>query len=66
MSRLITDIKYGLKEIFRDKMNLFWIFIFPTVLLLLFGNLLGGQSQTLTLYYRDMMDHRCLMRLFRH
>lgn len=53
MSRLITDIKYGLKEIFRDKMNLFWIFIFPTVLLLLFGNLLGGQSQTLTLYYQD-------------
>lgn len=28
MSRLIIDIKYGLKEIFRDKMNLFWIFYF--------------------------------------
>nr|WP_319373035.1 ABC transporter permease [uncultured Methanobacterium sp.] len=53
MSRISTDIKYSLKETFRDRMNIFWMFIFPIVLFLLFGYIFGGQSDTVTLYYQD-------------
>jgi ABC-2 type transport system permease protein len=53
MSRIITDIKYNLKETFRNKMSIFWIFIFPIILFLLFGYIFGGQSGSITLYYQD-------------
>lgn len=53
MSRITTDIKYSLKETFRDRMNIFWMFIFPIVLFLLFGYIFGGQSDSITLYYQD-------------
>lgn len=53
MSRITTDIKYSFKETFRDRMNIFWMFIFPIVLFLLFGYIFGGQSDSTTLYYQD-------------
>ncbi|HEX3014728.1 MAG TPA: ABC transporter permease [Methanobacterium sp.] len=53
MSRISTDIKYSLKETFRDRMNIFWMFVFPIVLFLLFGYIFGGQSGSITLYYQD-------------
>jgi ABC-2 type transport system permease protein len=53
MSKITTDIKYSLKEAFRDRINIFWMFIFPIVLFLLFGYIFGGQSDSITLYYQD-------------
>ena len=53
MSKITTDIKYSLKETFRDRINIFWMFIFPIVLFLLFGYIFGGQSDSITLYYQD-------------
>lgn len=53
MSRITTDIKYSFKETFRDRMNIFWMFIFPIILFLLFGYIFGGQSGSITLYYQD-------------
>lgn len=53
MSRITTDIKYSFKETFRDRMNIFWMFVFPIVLFLLFGYIFGGQSGSITLYYQD-------------
>jgi ABC-2 type transport system permease protein len=53
MSRITTDIKYSFKETFRDRMNIFWMFVFPIVLFLLFGYIFGGQSSSITLYYQD-------------
>ena len=53
MSRISTDIKYSFKETFRDRMNIFWMFVFPIVLFLLFGYIFGGQSGSITLYYQD-------------
>lgn len=53
MSRIATDIKYSLKQTFRNKAVVFWIFIFPIILFLIFGYIFGGQSDNITLYYQD-------------
>ncbi len=53
MSRVAADIKYDLKSTFRNKGMVFWIFIFPIVLFLLFGYIFGSQSGSITLYYMD-------------
>jgi len=65
MSRITTDIKYSFKETFRDRMNIFWMFIFPIVLFLLFGYIFGGQSDSITLYYQDN-DGSQMSNLFIH
>lgn len=53
MSGFTTDIKYSLKSTFRNKQAVFWLFIFPIVLFLLFGYIFGGQSNSINLYYQD-------------
>ncbi len=53
MSGFTTDIKYMLKSTFRDKQTLFWLFVFPIILFLLFGYMFGGQSNSINLYYQD-------------
>lgn len=47
MSRIITDLKYSFIETFNDKTNIFIFFIFPTILFLLLGNVLGGLGSQL-------------------
>lgn len=47
MSRIITDIKYSFIEIFNDKTTMILQFIFPTILFLLLGNVLGGLGSQL-------------------
>ena len=47
MSRIIIDMKYSFIETFRDKTNLIFLFIFPTVMFLLLGNILGGLGSQL-------------------
>ena len=47
MSRIIIDMKYSFIETFRDKTNLIFLFIFPTVMFLLLGNVLGGLGSQL-------------------
>lgn len=47
MSRVIIDIKYSFIETFNDKINIILLFIFPTLLFLLLGNVLGGLGSQL-------------------
>lgn len=47
MSRIITDIKYSFIETFNDKTNIFLLFILPTFMFLLLGNVLGGLGSQL-------------------
>lgn len=47
MSRIITDIKYSFIETFNDKINMVLLFIAPTILFLLLGNVLGGLGSQL-------------------
>ncbi len=56
MVRLLNDIKYSLTAFFRNKGAVFWTFIFPIILFVLLGYLLGGTSSPLTVYYNDN-DH---------
>jgi ABC-2 type transport system permease protein len=56
MVSLFSDIKYSLLAFFRNKGAVFWTFIFPIILFVLLGYLLGGTSGPLTLYYTDN-DH---------
>src|SRR5208337_2237209 len=56
MVSLLSDIKYSLMAFFRNKGAVFWTFIFPIILFVLLGYLLGGTSGPLTLYYTDN-DH---------
>ena len=56
MVRLFTDIKYSLTAFFRNKGAVFWSFIFPIILFVLLGSLLGNPSSTIDLYYVDN-DH---------
>ncbi len=53
MVRIFTDIKYSLTAFFRNKGAVFWSFIFPIILFVLLGSLLGNQSSSITLYYVD-------------
>jgi ABC-2 type transport system permease protein len=53
MSKLFTEVKYSLKAYFRNKGAVFWTLVFPIVLLLLLGFVMGGGSGTYTLYYVD-------------
>jgi ABC-2 type transport system permease protein len=53
MSKLITEVKYSLKAYFRNKGAVFWTLVFPIVLLLLLGFVMGGGDGTYTLYYVD-------------
>ncbi len=53
MAGVTTDIRYTLKQYFRNKPVAFWIFVFPIILFLLFGYIFGGQSSDITLYYVD-------------
>lgn len=53
MSGFTTDIKYTLLSFFRNKRLVFWLFIFPIMLFLLFGYIFGSQSDTINLYYQD-------------
>ncbi len=63
MVRIITDIKYSLTAFFRNKGAVFWSFIFPIILFVLLGSLLGNQSSTVTIYYVDN-DHSILSSQF--
>jgi ABC-2 type transport system permease protein len=56
MVSLLSDIKYSLLAFFRNKGAVFWTFVFPIILFVLLGSLLGGTSGPLTLYYNDS-DH---------
>ncbi len=56
MVKLFTEIKYSLKSYFRNKGAVFWTLLFPVVILLLLGYVLGGGSGTYTLYYVDQDD----------
>jgi ABC-2 type transport system permease protein len=47
MSRIITDMKYSFIETFNDKPNIFLLFILPTLMFLLLGNVLGGLGSQL-------------------
>ncbi|HEY3274343.1 MAG TPA: ABC transporter permease [Methanocella sp.] len=53
MSKLYTEVKYSLKSYFRNKGAVFWTLLFPIVILLLLGYVMGGGSGTYTLYYTD-------------
>src|SRR5271157_272078 len=63
MVRLLSDIKYSLLAFFRNKGAVFWTFIFPIILFVLLGFLLGGTSGPLTLYYNDS-DHSQMSGVF--
>ncbi len=65
MVRLFTDIKYSLTAFFRNKGAVFWSFIFPIILFVLLGSLLGNQSSSITLYYVDN-DHSNMSSQFIH
>lgn len=54
MSGVTNDIKYTLKSYFRNKRLVFWTFLWPIVLFLLFGYIFGGQSTSINLYYNDL------------
>jgi ABC-2 type transport system permease protein len=64
MSKLITEVKYSLVSYFRNKGAVFWTLLFPIVILLLLGYVMGGGSGTYTLYYVDQdgtgMSHEFL------
>ncbi|MGB9979115.1 ABC transporter permease [Methanobacterium sp.] len=47
MSRIIIDMKYSFIETFNDKINIFLLFILPTFMFLLLGNVLGGLGSQL-------------------
>lgn len=47
MSRIITDLKYSFIETFNDKTNIIIFFIFPTIMFLLLGNVMGGLGSQL-------------------
>ena len=53
MVKLFTEVKYSLKSYFRNKGAVFWTLLFPIVILLLLGFVMGGGSGTYTLYYVD-------------
>lgn len=53
MSGFTIDVKYTFLSFFRNKRLMFWLFIFPIVLFLLFGYIFGSQSNTISLYYQD-------------
>ena len=53
MSKLLTEVKYSLKSYFRNKGAVFWTLLFPIVILLLLGFVMGGGNGTYTLYYVD-------------
>ncbi len=53
MSKLFTEVKYSLKAYFRNKGAVFWTLLFPIVILLLLGFVMGGGNGTYTLYYTD-------------
>lgn len=47
MSRIIIDMKYSFIETFNDKINIFLLFILPTFMFLLLGNVMGGLGSQL-------------------
>ena len=51
--KLLTEVKYSLRSFFRNKGAVFWTCLFPIVILLLLGFVMGGGSGTYTLYYND-------------
>lgn len=53
MSGFTIDIKYTFLSFFRNKRLVFWLFIFPIILFLLFGYIFGSQSNSINLYYQD-------------
>ena len=53
MVKLFTEVKYSLKSYFRNKGAVFWTLLFPIVILLLLGFVMGGGNGTYTLYYSD-------------
>jgi ABC-2 type transport system permease protein len=53
MVKLLTEVKYSLKSYFRNKGAVFWTLLFPIVILLLLGYVMGGGNGTYTLYYMD-------------
>ncbi len=53
MIKLFTEVKYSLLSFFRNKGAVFWTCLFPIVILLLLGYVMGGGSGTYVLYYND-------------
>lgn len=53
MVKLFTEIKYSLRSYFRNKGAVFWTLVFPVILLLLLGYVLGGGNGVYNLYYVD-------------
>jgi len=53
MVKLFTEVKYSLKSVYRNKGAVFWTLLFPIVILLLLGYVMGGGSGTYALYYND-------------
>lgn len=53
MVKLFTEVKYSLLSFFRNKGAVFWTCLFPIVILLLLGYVMGGGEGTYVLYYND-------------
>ncbi|OPY26110.1 MAG: ABC-2 family transporter protein [Methanocella sp. PtaU1.Bin125] len=53
MVRLLTEVKYSLLSFFRNKGAVFWTLLFPIVILLLLGYVMGGGDGSYVLYYND-------------
>lgn len=43
---VITFARIDIKRLFRDKVAIFFVFIFPLVFLVIFGNIFGGNNET--------------------
>jgi ABC-2 type transport system permease protein len=44
ISRITVDVKYNMVQFFRNKQSIFITFVFPAILLVILGYLLGGRS----------------------
>jgi len=53
---IIGDIKASVKNWYRNKAALFWTLAFPILLILLFGEIFSGGSESYTIYVKDMDD----------
>jgi ABC-2 type transport system permease protein len=45
MKAFLSMVRANLKMTLRDRARLFWLLLFPTVLIVVFGTLVGGDSE---------------------
>ena len=46
MRAFLSTVRTNLKMTLRDRMRLFWLLFFPTILIVVFGALVGGNSDS--------------------